>query len=69
VCREGVESRVIHLPHAWEMLEVRDAPTVVDGWARKNVGRTHTKITEAQIQFLRNMFDSQRDGGYKIKES
>ena len=57
----------MYLPHAW--LEVREAPTVLDGWAQKNVDRTHTKFTEAQIQFLRIMFDSQRDGGYKIKES
>jgi len=71
---EGVESRgtvnrTLQFPHAWEFVKLAAPPPVIQGWARKNVGRTHTKFTEAQVDFLCSMFDAHLTGGHKVKES
>ena len=71
---EGVESRgqdnrSLSFPHAWDFVTMSEPPAVAQGWARKNVGRTHTKFTEAQVHFLRAMFDAHLEGGHKVRES
>lgn len=42
---------------------------MAQGWARKNVGRSSTKFTEAQVNFLRDMFNAHMNGGHKVRES
>jgi len=65
----GVLNRNLSFPCEWQMSQPSEVICVPQGWARKNVGATHSKFTAAQITFLRNMFDAHKNGGHKVRES
>jgi len=69
VSARGIDNMHINLPHAWHFVLLTVPPPVSEGWARKNVGRKHTKFTPVQVDFLRSMFDAHLHGGHKVKES
>jgi hypothetical protein len=65
----GQLNRDLSFPCEWQMSQPSEVICVPQGWARKNVGVTHSKFTAAQITFLRDMFDAHKNGGHKVRES
>jgi len=64
----GIDNKELYFPHKWIWIPPSVAIVVPQGWARKCVGRTHTRFTSNQIEFLKSMFDAHRNGSHKVRE-